>query len=223
MKAIQFTIQSLAYDSILNDWSTKYHSIEDVNKTPIVFDIIDVSSTKVDYTMVVGKGSIDLELYGDKFVTPTSTNFFLASILFNDMMYHHLNNDMIQWMPSGNRLYSPTISSYTATPFVFPSAALDPLPPNDNGFTDYRLYYSHASNSNHHIDLNTIEFNYYYNQFGNDLMFEVLNSYPNKNYVTFAKVNCFTQGSNPNFTLAEHMVEYHFGRRYWTANGLSTL
>ncbi len=213
---------SEAYNSILSDWQSNYYSVEDTVKTPIVFDITDVTSSSIKYTMIVGYGELDLSEWGDEFVTPPSTNFFLASVLYNNRLHNHLNNNMIQWLPSG-RLYIPNVIVIQyLNPLDFISYANDPYPPNNNGFTDYKYFYSHLSNSNHHLDFDAVEFDFYYDQLY-IAMTNYLYNHSNVNYIGHAKIMPSGSGTPPNYYMALHRFKFHCGYSYWSLTNVSTL
>ena len=212
-----------AYEQILADWRVKYHSISETVKTPIVFDITDVTPTGVKYTMIVGYGSLDLYKWGEEFVPSSTTYFFDAVYEYNNRLYNHLNNNMIQWCPSGNRVYIPQVGlmqylSYSG----LPSGGADPLPPNNNNYCDYRLYYSHASLPNHHLYFNTQEYSFYNDQ-GYLLMTNYLNNNPNANYISQAYFYPQSLSSGSNVYMAMHQFSFYYGFSYITASNVYTL
>ena len=216
-----------AYDSILNDWHNKYYSISETEKTPIVFDITEVTSTSVFYTMVVGYGYIDLSLWGDAFAPATSTFYKTAASQYTNQLNAYFNNNQIQWNPAGTRTYSWPIRKVFAFPVDYPSNPStssvnpEPLPPLGNGYTDYKLFKSYfTSGNNYHTNLNTTEYNYYYNMLS-VIYLDVLDKNADANFIPRVKVEAY--GLSPNFYQAYHFMEIYLGHRYWTVTPVSTL
>jgi len=212
-----------AYNQILADWRTKYHSISETEKTPIVFDITDVTENTVKYTMMVGYGYLDLTKWDKSFVPATSTYFCDAAYEYNNRLYHHLNNTMIQWCPPGNRVYIPQVGlmqyiSHTG----LPSGAADPIPPGNNNYCDFKLFYSHASLPSHHLNLNSTEYSFYYDQ-GCLLMTNYLNNTPNANYISQAYFFPVKEGNIPNYYKVMHQFSFFYGYRYFTLANTYTL
>lgn len=214
------------YDAILQDWKAKYHSISEDVKTPIVFDIIDVTPTNVKYIMTVGYGYLDLSLWGEDFVPPTSTYFENAANQYTYQLYAHLNNNQIQLLGMGNgtRIYVPNIGGeWIQDPRLHPSTP-DPVPPIDNGITDYKFFYANSDVINYngyHLSLNTIEYNYHKDQLY-VYMQSFLNNTSGANYVSYARVDA--AGNFPNYDyVAKHMFSFDYGITYWTSVAVSTL
>jgi hypothetical protein len=218
---------SVAYDSILADWQQHYYSIEDNNKTPIVFDITDISSTEIKYTMIVGYGYLDLSKWGESFMPAASTYFKTAASQYTYQLYAHLNNNLIQWNPSGTRTYSwPVVPTYYIQPSSYPSNPStssvnpEPLPPLGNGYTDYKLFKSDFGGPNYHLYLNTTEYNYHRDMLS-VIYLDLLANNQNANFVILAQVEAY--GINPYNYHVKHIMKILLGHRYWTTIPVSTL
>jgi len=210
-----------AYNQILADWKKKYHSISETEKTPIVFDITDITENTVKYTMIVGYGELDLKsnIWND--LGLDSVGYFMASVLFNQELYYQLNNNMVQWLPVG-RLYMPNIGQIQylqAT--LLPSYSLDPFPPNNNGLTDYRLFYTNPSMTNYHEYLHEAEFNYYFSQLIT-IMTDYLSTNSNANYVTYTYVRPYIAPLGSQH-IVWHGFKFNYGYSYYTVANLYTL
>lgn len=210
-----------AYDAILKDWHEKYYSIEESSKTPLVFNITEVTETAVRYSMTVGYGFLDLSLWGEEFVPATLTDFDDAKDQYNNKIYSHLNNTLIEWTSVGNRVYIPTIDVNLYIPALLPSYGSDPLP-NDINFCDYQLFWSKASFPTHHYQLNLIEYNFYYDQ-AFVIMLDHLSNNSGVNYVSLAYFKDIFSGIKPNYTEVKHLFKVNYGKRYSTQSAVSTL
>jgi len=218
-----------AYDVILADWHNKYYSIAEEVKTPIVFDITEVTPNSVKYTMVVGYGYIDLSKWGDAFVPPSSTYFKTAAAQYTNMLHAHLNNNQIQWNPPGTRAYSYYITTVYVGPTQYPSnpstASVnpEPLPPLGNFYTDYKLFKSDKStygNTNYHTYLNSTEYNYHRDM----LSIIYLNELSKNQYANFvSNVIVEAYGINPYYYNINHHMIISLGHRYYTYTPISTL
>jgi hypothetical protein len=211
---------SVAYDSILADWQQHYYSVEDNIKTPIVFDITDISSTEIKYTMVVGYGYLDLSLWDKSFQPAASTFFKTAASQYTYQLYAQLNNNLIQLNPSGTRTYSwPVVPTYYIQPTSYPSNPStatvnpEPLPPLGNGYTDYKLFKSDFGASNYHLYLNTTEYNYHRDMLS-VIYLDILANNLNANFVILAQVEA--TGLNPNYYHPRHNMKIKLGHRYFT-------
>ena len=215
------------YDAILQDWKAKYHSISEDVKTPIVFDIIDVTANNVKYTMVVGYGALDLSLWGEEFVPLSSTYYKTAGDQFTYQLYAQLHNNQIQLTPPlGARLYSSTSYTCWVDAYNYPSNPStssinpEPLPPLGNGYTDYKLFYSSYSETGYHLDLNQIEYGYHKDMI-QVIMFDFLQSRPDANFISDAYVSSY--GLNPYYYKVFHYLHITLGIRYWTYTPISSL
>ncbi len=224
---MSMTAIKAAYTSILNDWHNKYYSISDDIKTPIVFDITDVTPTSVKYTMDVGYGYLDLSTWGKDFVAAASTYYVTAAHHYTFQLYAHLHNNQIQWNPSGTRTYAwSVVPTYYIDPTDYPSnpsmASVnpEPLPPLGNGYTDYKLFKSDQDLPGYHLYLNTKEYNYHWHMLSVILM-DLLNRNSNANFVVLAEVEAY--GLNPYFPHVKHYMKVRLGYRYWTVEPISTL
>ena len=214
---------SLAYDSIFNDWSTKYHSIEDVNKTPIVFDITDVSSTKVDYTMVVGKGSIDLKAYSTDLVVPKSIFHANGAYYIENQILNYLNNTNISM---GNRSYFVLVGMQWLGPKGLINSN-DPIP--DDGYIDYQYFYTNKAEPGYHLFWHQFEYDYYKDSYFNGLS-DFISSLPSINAASYYHIgidgvgNYFPNQNPPVLPDSRwHTPQVFYGRRYITASSMSTL
>ena len=130
---------SVAYDSILANWRQNYYSVEETNKTPIVFDITSISSTKVDYTMVVGKGSLDLRDYSTDLIVPTSVFHADGAYYIRNQILNYLNNTNISY---GNRSYF----TFIGMQWLGPKGMLNSNDPvSGDGYIDYQYFYTNKS------------------------------------------------------------------------------
>ena len=217
------------YDVILEDWREKYYSVEDEIKTPIVFNITDISSTGVKYEMEVGYGSLDLEYWGKKSAPADSTYWITAGNQMHWQINAFLSNYQIAlYNPGagfqrvfitnvGNILYNHTdYPSNPSTALVYP----EPLPPLTNGYTDYRLFTSDMNGLEYHQYINAAEYDYH-----RAMMFvfltESIHVDPMQNYVSYARVDSY--GIFPSYQVIGHRLRVTMGRHYITSTPIITL
>jgi hypothetical protein len=221
---------SVAYDSILADWQQHYYSIEDNNKTPIVFDITDISSTEIKYTMIVGYGSLDIGYWANP-TPPTSAVYFVqAANNYTNGITAQINNDQISRQPTGSRSYYVAIGGqYVTDPRNYPSGSNDNSLPGNNGYTDFLFYFSSADPNyqNFHLYLSVPpqldEYGFYATQLGQYVTDYATNNGGNR--VSYCKVYeaHLSDPSNQNIAEARHKVNFTFGREYYTQTNLSSL
>ncbi len=219
-----------AYDSILNDWHNKYYSISETEKTPIVFDITEVTNTSVSYTMVVGYGYIDLSLWGDNYVVPTNSIYFMAAATaMTNGMNAQINNNQIQRCPSGSRVYYVVLGSkFIKAPQNYPSGTDDISLPGTDGYTDYRFFFSSKdpAYNNPHFYLSTTsafnEYGFYKDQYGQYITDYAFNNGGNR--VSFQNIYgvAFKDQYNSDYT-GYHNCYFYYGKEYYTITSLSTL
>ena len=214
----------LAYNAILNDWKSKYHSISVTEKTPIVFDITEVRSTCVDYTMIVGYGELDLNEYDEGFVPQALTPFTVAGTEFNSYLYFQFEALKQQMFPLGYRVYLPVVRGVQYLwPLNHPSGGSDVYPPNNNGLTDYLFFYSDHANSNFHTDIDQSEY-YFYRGNLNPIMQNYISNNNDVNYAAFGDITSnFGSGNPPNYSKIWHSFSFYVGTSFYTSQALWTL
>ena len=228
---MSMTAISLAYDSILADWRQKYNSVNEDVKTPIVFDISQISATRVFYTMIVGYGSLDLK-YWARPVQPTSPVYFIQAA--NDYtfgMMAQINNGQISRQPVGTRTYYVSLGGqYITDPRNYPSGNADISLPGNNGYTDFLFFFSSADPNyqNFHLYLSVPpqldEYGFYATQLGQYVTNYATNNGGNR--VSYCQIWADWQVSATNnqiITEARHKLNFYYGREYYTQTSLSTL
>lgn len=215
---------SLAYDSILNDWSTKYHSVNDEYKTPIVFDITSLEGNRVEYTMIVGKGSIDLRDYSKDLVVPTTIYHADGAYYIQNQILNYLNNTNISY---GNRSYFVLIGMQ----WLGPKGSInsnDPTP--GDGYIDYQYFYTNIAEPGYHLFWHQYEYDYYKDSYFDGLS-DFISSTPSVNATSYYHIGidfngpAYNPNANPPTTpnILWHIPQVFYGERYITANGMSTL
>ncbi len=223
---MEMDIVKEVYDAILEDWREKYYSVGDEIKTPIVFDITEITTTNVKYEMTVGYGSLDLSLWGEEFVPAASTYFIDAANQYTYQLYAHLHNIQLQLVcyTNGSRIYIPNVGQeWIPDPRLHPSTP-DPVLPIDNGITDYEFFYTNSDIVNYngyHLYLNDLEYKYYKDQLCN-YMQNFVNTTIGTNYVNYASVNA--GGNYPTYNyVAMHQFKFYYGHTYCTSITACTL
>ena len=219
-----------AYDSILNDWHNKYYSINETEKTPIVFDITEVTSTNVYYTMVVGYGYIDLSLWGENYVLPQNSIYFVqAADAINNGMNAQINNGQINRCPSGSRVYYVILGNkYVTKPQDYPSGTDDISLPGTDGYTDYRFFFSSKdpAYNNPHFYLSTTstfnEYGFYKVQYGQFITNYAYNNGGNRVSFQNFYAKRIVDANNNDYT-GWHEFYFTYGKEYFTIKNISTL
>jgi hypothetical protein len=221
---------SVAYDSILAEWRTRYYSIDEENKTPIVFDITEVTQARVFFTMVVGYGSLNLSYWENPTTPPTGVYFTQAAQNYSNGMMAQINNELISRTPSGMRAYyvlfgGQYIKNYEA--LNYPSGSADISLPGNDGITDYLFFFSSSLSpyQNFHLYLSVPpqldEYGFYATQLGQYVTNYAANHGGNR--VSLCDVYSFSSSQGSTITIAAHGVNFYYGKEYYTSTSLSTL
>jgi hypothetical protein len=220
---------SQIYDSIVSNWRVNYYSLDESNKTPIVFDITEIRSSSIEYIMVVGYGSLELSYWANPTPPPSGVYFKQAAQNYTNGMTAQINNDQISRCPSGARAYYVSLGGQLVSdPRNYPSGSLDISLPNDDGYTDYLFFFSSAdiNYNNFHLYLSVPpqldEYGFHATQLGNYVTNYAATHGGNR--VTLCDVGWNELKDAYNVVQeARHTVNFYFGKEYYTQTSLSTL
>jgi hypothetical protein len=217
---------SKAFNDIRTDWSSKYHGVEDEIKTPIVFDITSIEDNTVNYTMVVGKGSIDLKAYTNDLV------------FYGNGTYYHVNgaryiqNQILNFISNtGITLGSRSYFVNVGIQWLGLKGSInsnDPIP--GDGYIDYQYFYTNITENGYHLFWQQFEYSYYKNAYFNGLS-NFISSLPGYNEASYYHIGidysgpAYNPNANPPTTpnVVWHEAQVFYGTRYITPNGMSTL
>jgi hypothetical protein len=212
-----------AYEKMRLNWSSNFHSINDENKTPIMFHITEITSTTIKYQMIIGHGYVDLDLWGENYIVPPSVNYVTAANSITMGMLLHLKNIGITNRPGLNYhlvFQNPTPNKVIITDPTLYQSINDPLLPINNGYTDYLFFYTNSGGTGYHQNLSTLEYNYY-----NTAFHEYVADYPPTvgcNNIIYARLDPISQVF-ANSTEYKHKVTFYYSVRRWVKNPPSTL
>jgi len=216
-----------AYDAILADWHNKYYSVEEEDKTPIVLDITDVTSSIVKYTMVVGYGYVDLSEWGKAFVPPPGTIFWeTAQTWMTYCFENHL--DWVKHNITNGRPYFINVGHKADFGYKGPLNVNDPTP--GDGFIDNYFWYTEKGKPGYHFLLYQWEYSYHVNAYFTFVQ-EFISSLPNANACSYSGMgidyypyNYNPNGPNPIWPDKAGLIpDIFYGRQYTTNTNLSAL